>query len=297
VEQVPVRDIRPSPFQPKGRPSAGAVSAVRLAIAEAGSLDALASPEGGRFFARLDPEAARLAELAYDILQNGMKTPVEIRVAEDGRLECLSGHRRLAAAELAGIERVPALNNGLMTAAAAAATVLRGNIHRENFTSWQEALLVTEVQQRRQADGYKDNVRTLCQVMGWSHGKTNALLRIRKALPRELLARVSDGDGATVEESLSRVAYRDLERLSNEADEQRRLGALRQILGIHANGRTKRRAQVPYRHDPKRGGGFVIEVNAPVEALTRADAVAVKGALEAQLARVQARIQSLEHAV
>jgi hypothetical protein len=54
---------------------------VRLAIAEAGSLEALVSPEGGRGFARLDPESARLAELAYDVATHGIKTPLELRTA------------------------------------------------------------------------------------------------------------------------------------------------------------------------------------------------------------------------
>jgi ParB family chromosome partitioning protein len=127
---------------------------------------------------------------------------------------------------------VPVIERGPMSNAGAAATVLRGNLHRENFTTWQEATLVTEVQERRRADGYRDNVRTLGAVMGWSHGKVNMLLRIRRALSPELLARVGGGDPAPVEELLARAPYRDLERLANEADDARREMATRRMLGL-----------------------------------------------------------------
>ena len=167
MRDLAVDAIRPSPFQPKGRPSAAAVASVRDAAAQAGSLDALVSPDGAPLFMRLSPEAARLAELAYDIAEHGLRVPVEVRALDDGAHECLSGHRRLAAARLAGLAAVPAIDRGTMSHAAAAATVLRGNLHRENFTTWQEATLVTEVQERRRADGYRDNVRTLGAVMGW----------------------------------------------------------------------------------------------------------------------------------
>src|SRR5579862_4406895 len=139
--------IRPSPFQPRGRPSSSAVAAVAQAIATAGSIQALVSPDGGPIFSRLDPESARLAELAYDIAEHEVRTPLELRTADDGADECLAGHRRLAAARLAGRTTVPAIHRGAMSNATAAATVLRGNLHRENFTTWQEAVLVTEVQE------------------------------------------------------------------------------------------------------------------------------------------------------
>ena len=295
VREVALDAIRPSPFQPKGRPSTAAVDSVREAVERAGSLDALVSPDGAPLFMRLSPEAARLAELAYDVAEHGLRVPVELRPLEDRSFECLSGHRRLAAARLAGITAVPAIDRGPMSNAAAAATVLRGNLHRENFTTWQEATLVTEVQERRRADGYRDNVRTLGAVMGWSHGKVNMLLRIRRALPPALLARAGDGNAEPLEELLARAAYRDLERLASEADDARRLAALRRLLGIDSasGGGTRERAVCVHR--PKRGGGFVIEVNEPVEALAAGDATLLRTYLETQLTRVKARLGALGH--
>jgi ParB family chromosome partitioning protein len=236
-----------------------------------------------------------LAELAYDVAEHGMKVPVETRVLGDGTLECLSGHRRLAAAKLAGKDTVPAIERGEMSNASAAATVLRGNLHRENFTTWQEATLVTEVQERRRADGYRDNVRTLGTVMGWSHGKVNMLLRIRRALSPELLTRVGGGDPSPVEELLARAQYRDLERLAAEPDEHRRETATRRMLGLDDRPAASPRDRQVCVHRPKRGGGFVIEVNAAVESLDAGDASLLRAHLETQLTRVTARLGALGH--
>ncbi|GEM_PF-5544472 len=310
IREMDVAAIRASPFQPKGRPSTAAVQSVGLAIAAAGSLHALVSPDGMTLFARLDPEAARLAELAFDVAEHGVRTPVEVRVAEDGRYECLAGHRRLAAARLAGFRQVPALDRGTMSSAAAAATVLRGNLHRENFTTWQEAVLVTEVQERRRADGYHDTVRSLGAVMGWSHGKVNMLLRIRRALSPAFLARAAgpegEWDGAgkgeggagagVIEDRLSRAAYRDLERLANEADDGKRVAALRQLVGLGPTGRRTTRIRPAYRCRPTRTGGFIIEVHRSVESLDAGDVAVVREALETQLQRVRARETALRQA-
>lgn len=298
VRSVRVDGVRPSPFQPKGRPSGAAVEAVRRALAEAGSLAALVSPEGAVVFGRLSPEAARLAELSADVATHGVREPIEVRSTdEEGVFECLSGHRRLAAARLAGHATVPALDRGSMSNASAAATVLRGNLHRENFTTWQEAVLVSEVQERRRHDGYRDNVRTLGMVMGWSHGKVNMLLRIRRALDAELLGRTAEQVGVPVlqlEEQLARSPYRDLERIAAAPDPAARADIVRRVLGLADPAALQVRDRLVCVHRPKRGGGFLLEVHAPVETLAPSDAAHLQELLEAQLARVKARLGALE---
>lgn len=296
VRQVPVDAVRPSPFQPKGRTPAAAVDAVRRAVAEAGSLAALVAPEGAVLFGRLSPEVARLAELAADVAEHGVDVPIEVRTTNDGALECLSGHRRLAATRLAGRSTIPALDRGAISNAAAAATVFRGNLHRENFTTWQEAVLVTEVQERRRHDGFTDNVRTLGVVMGWSHGKVNMLLRIRRALAPTLLEQAASQAGVSVgqlEEKLAHVAYRDLERLAGEPETTRRAEGVNRLLGFVRAAPTVTHDRSVCTHRPKRGGGFLLEVNAPVEAMSPSDVSYLRELLEAQLTRVNARLASL----
>lgn len=299
IEHRLIDAIRPSPFQPKGRPSAAAVDAVRVAVAEAGSLEALVSREGAPIFARLGAEAVRLAELAYSIAEHGVKDAVELRIAEDGADECLSGHRRLAAARLAGHHEVPVLSRGLLSSAQAAAMVLNGNLHRENFTAWQEAVLVTQVQERRKADGLPSDVRTLGSVMGWSSGKVHQLLKARQLFAPATLARIGNGDAERVEEGLARLQPAELKRLTEIPDETSRAVATRRAISWPAEAATPDpgTARAVCTHRPKRGGGFVVEVNAPVEDLAMGDAVIVYEVLAAQLARVRTRLEQLGHSV
>ncbi len=296
VERRPIADIRPSPFQPKGRPSAAAVEAVQTAIRAAGSLESLVSRAGTPIFARLDAEAARLAELAYSIAENGVEAPVEVRTAEDGAEECLSGHRRLAAARLAGLTEVPIVSRGVLSSAQAAARVLTGNLHREGFTAWQEAVLVSQVQERRRVDGLAADVRTLGSVMGWSAGKVHQLLRARQVFSPDALGRLGNGDAARVEDGLARLQPAELKRLAEQPDETSRTAAVQRLLGITA---ADTHAAPPERaacvHRPKRGGGFVVEVNEPVESLAAGDAALVHEVLSTQLARVRARLEQLGH--
>jgi hypothetical protein len=125
------------------------------------------------------------------------------------------------------------------------------------------------------------------------------LLRIRRALPPAVLERAGSGDAARVEEALARAAYRDLERLAGEADEARRVAATRRLLGLALDGGESApggtRDRPPYSHRPKRGGGFVVEVHEPVEALAAGDAALVYEVLAAQLARVRTRLEQLGH--
>jgi ParB family chromosome partitioning protein len=292
VTERPVDDVRRSPFQPTGRPSATAARAVERAIGEAGSLEALVGTEGALQFARLDTEAARLAELAFDIQVHGVKEPVVTRTAEDGAEECLSGHRRLVAARLAGLATVPVLSRGPMSNANAAATVLSGNLHREPFTTWQEAVLVTEVRERRLAEQMPADVRTLSRVMGWASGKAQARLKLRRAVSDALLERL--GDPALVER-IGRLGTKELNRIADTPEEARRLALLRRALGVPdaAGARVTDHGDHVVAQRPRRGGGFVLEVRREIEAMPLDELTAVRHALEAQLTRVTARMTAL----
>lgn len=298
VERRALAAIRPSPFQPKGRPSTQAIAGVRSAIQAAGSLESLVSRAGAPIFARLNAEAARLTELAYSIAENGVETPIEVRTSEDGGDECLSGHRRLAAAELAGLTEVPVVSRGALSSAQAAARVLTGNLHREGFTAWQEAVLVSQVKERRRVDGLAADVRTLGSVMGWSAGKVHHLLRARQVFSADVLAELGGGDPARVEDALARLQPAELKRLVEQPEPAARGAAVYRLLGtaaIETEGAPTTR--VAFTHRPKRGGGFIVEVNEPVESLAVGDAALVYETLSTQLARVRARLEQLGHPV
>ena len=57
------------------------------------------------FKVRLDEDMDQLVE---SVKERGIITPVTLRQKEDGRYETVSGHRRIKACELAGLETVPA---------------------------------------------------------------------------------------------------------------------------------------------------------------------------------------------
>ena len=119
IVRAPVASIKASPFQPKGRPSARAVSTVAAALAASGAPSTLIEESGARDLARLAAEARALVELVADIDEHGVETPLEVRRIGDG-FELLSGHRRLAAANLAGLAEVPVVDRGAIPDHAAA---------------------------------------------------------------------------------------------------------------------------------------------------------------------------------
>jgi ParB/RepB/Spo0J family partition protein len=59
------------------------------------------------FNARSKMEADGIARLSASISTEGLIQPLLVKAAEDGRVTVIAGHRRLAAAKLAGIEKVP----------------------------------------------------------------------------------------------------------------------------------------------------------------------------------------------
>jgi ParB family chromosome partitioning protein len=291
---MPLDEVRPSPFQPKGRPSHDAVAAVTRAIERTGSIEALVGAEGHATFQALSPEAKRLAELAYSVSRDGVRDPIEVRIAEDGSVEALSGHRRMAAARLVGHTEIPVLHRGPMSAMQAAATVLSGNLHREDFTPWQEAVLVTEVIAQRRADGLPADVRTIGAIMGYSHGRVSTLQTIRRVLSDEFLARI--GEPAAVEEALARFGnYSRLEEVARLPDDARREALLRRLLGLSEarSGTPEPEPRATFEHRPKRRGGFAIEVHRAIEELPPSDAAALRELFAAQIARLDARLGTL----
>lgn len=64
-------------------------------------------PFEGHPFKVLDDEA--MTKMVDSIKQNGINTPLIVRPLEDGSFEIVSGHRRLHAAQLAGLTEIPVI--------------------------------------------------------------------------------------------------------------------------------------------------------------------------------------------
>ena len=85
---------------------------------------------------RMDQEA--LGELAASIKSQGLIQPVLVRPVERDRYELIAGERRWRAAQMAGLEYVPALVREVADEAALAMALIE-NIQRENLNAMEEA--------------------------------------------------------------------------------------------------------------------------------------------------------------
>ncbi|MBR6109953.1 MAG: ParB/RepB/Spo0J family partition protein [Clostridia bacterium] len=76
--------------------------------------------------------------LAESIREHGIMTPLIVRRIGDNKYEIVSGHRRAHAAELAGLETVPAIEMD-MTKDEAAVALVDSNLHREHLLPSEKA--------------------------------------------------------------------------------------------------------------------------------------------------------------
>ena len=79
-----------------------------------------------------------MEQLTFSILSQGVLTPVMVRPLDNGEYEVISGHRRVNACKMAGIDTVPALIYCLDRDAAAIALV-DSNLHRERILPSEKA--------------------------------------------------------------------------------------------------------------------------------------------------------------
>ena len=84
----------------------------------------------GHPFKVLDDE--KMEELVDSIKANGILTPVIVRPDDEGTYEMISGHRRLHAAERAGLTRIPAIIKEL-TDDESTILMVDANIQREEI--------------------------------------------------------------------------------------------------------------------------------------------------------------------
>lgn len=251
VELIPLGQLQRSDYQPLDRPSAASVARVEGAIAAAGGLDALFALPDEAVDRHLGPqgtpnrpnEARDLAELAWDIQQRategrgiggtGIEQPLEARRLPDGRPELLSGHRRTAAAKLAGRSVAPVIDRGAMSDDEAAQAVVRRNLHRRDLTPWQEAVILGRVKEARLAAGQPAGVRDLARLMGYSTGRVSTLAQAFNLFAPEA-ATFGEGDPAAGDATLSRLTFSDLRELVGVEDAAARTRKIHLKTGLTA---------------------------------------------------------------
>ena len=93
-------------------------------------------PFAGHPFKVVDDE--KMQDLVESVRENGVITPVLIRPAENNQYEMISGHRRMHAAELAGLSTIPAIVRD-MTDDEAVIAMVDANIRREELLPSEKA--------------------------------------------------------------------------------------------------------------------------------------------------------------
>ncbi|EED36409.1 chromosome partitioning protein Spo0J [Luminiphilus syltensis NOR5-1B] len=138
----------------------------------------------GKYQPRRDFDDAALAELADSIRAQGVMQPIVARALEPGRFEIIAGERRWRAAQLAGIETIPAVIRDVSDEAAIAMALIE-NIQRENLNPIEEASALKRLQNE-----FELSQEEVAKAVGKSRSAVANLMRLLSLEPetRELLA-------------------------------------------------------------------------------------------------------------
>ena len=126
----------------------------------------------GKYQPRTSMDKEPLAELAESIKTRGVMQPILVRQISGGNYEIIAGERRWRAAQVAGLQEVPALIQEVDDDAALAMSLIE-NIQREDLNPLEEALgiqrLIKEFGMTHQAAG---------EALGISRSAISNLLRL-----------------------------------------------------------------------------------------------------------------------
>jgi ParB family chromosome partitioning protein len=177
----------------------------------------------GRYQPRTKMDQQALAELAASIRSQGLMQPLLVRPVDRDRYELVAGERRWRAAQMAGLEEVPALVREVPDEAALAMSLIE-NIQRENLNPMEEAAGL-----QRLVDEFKMTHEQAADAVGRSRTATTNLLRLLK-LARPVQEMLMEGalemgharallalDGARQIELGKRVAAKGLSVRETEA--------------------------------------------------------------------------------
>jgi len=114
----------------------------------------------------------RLEELAESIRHQGVIQPVVVRESGDKQYELIAGERRWRAAQMAGIEKIPAIVRDVPDEIAIAMALVE-NIQRENLNPIEEATAL-----RRLVDEFQMTHQEAGDAVGRSRSAVSNLLRL-----------------------------------------------------------------------------------------------------------------------
>jgi ParB family chromosome partitioning protein len=128
----------------------------------------------GRYQPRTKMDQQALAELAASIRSQGLMQPVLVRPVDRENYELIAGERRWRAAQMAGLDEVPALVREVPDESALALSLIE-NIQREDLNPLEEAAGL-----QRLVDEFRMTHEQAADAVGRSRTATTNLLRLLK---------------------------------------------------------------------------------------------------------------------
>ncbi len=233
----------------------------------------------GRYQPRTHMDKAALEDLAKSIKAQGIIQPIIVRPLSGNNYEIIAGERRWRAAQIAGLDRIPALIRDIPDETAIAVSLIE-NIQRENLNPIEEAMAL-----QRLATEFELTHEQAADSVGRSRAAVTNLLRLLSlnANVRELLedGTLDMGHGRALlalEGSAQSKAAKDVVRKGLSVRETERL--VRRLLDKKVGGSGKKKprpdvdtlalqeslsdklgARVKIQHNTKGSGKLTIEYN------------------------------------
>lgn len=161
---------------------------------------------------------AQLGELAASIAVHGVLQPVVVRELADGGYELIVGERRLRAARLAGLERIPAIVRDTDDGGTSLELALIENLQREDLNAIETARAYREL-----IDRFGLTHEAVARQVGKSRVAVSNALRLLDLAPETrdaiLDGRISEGHGR----ALAAITIPELQRAALELVLERQL--------------------------------------------------------------------------
>jgi ParB family chromosome partitioning protein len=139
-------------------------------------------------------DEAQLGELAASIAVHGVLQPVVVRELADGSYELIAGERRLRAARMAGLERIPAIVRDMGDGGTSLELALIENLQREDLNAIETARAYREL-----IDRFGLTHEAVARQVGKSRVAVSNSLRLLELAPETrdaiLDGRITEGHG------------------------------------------------------------------------------------------------------
>ena len=126
----------------------------------------------GKYQPRVEMDEVALEELALSIKAQGVMQPIVIRSIAPQKYEIIAGERRWRAAQIAGLDSIPAVIKSVSDEAAIAMSLIE-NIQRENLNPIEEAMALKRLQ-----DEFELTQQEVANAVGRSRTTVTNLMRL-----------------------------------------------------------------------------------------------------------------------